>query len=656
MGAAVLGGFGRGDGELLQEVANFRLDERQRERNRVRVMRNSTATLSLSSVLGIECGATRSVALWVQGTEVRRAEGGPANLKLLNDEQLVIHLRKLRDAVTGGQTPAAIAIGMAGARMAGDHARIIAAAGQVWPGVPCRASNDLETGLAAADELSVGGGKGSKATPAARVLVLSGTGSCCFGRNAGGAVARCGGWGHLLGDQGSGYDISLRALKAVVELEDHEQKLPPVGRRILRLLLLNDAEALVGWAQGATKTEIAALAVEVFAAAQERDAVARRVLREAAASLAEDALACAARLSPRGSLVQFVLAGSVLVKQPAFARQVKRLIQQRWSGAVVEPLRREGAWGAVELARKLLKAGSEPGLEIRTRRELAQPRQTTEGLESLKQSPTEQRNPRSMKLDKLSLGAAIELMLSEDAKIPRALLLERRSIEQALRCIVRSFRQGGRLFYVGAGTSGRLGVLDASECPPTFRTSPEMVQGIMAGGQVALWNSVEGAEDDSQAGATAMQARGITQRDVVVGIAASGRTPFVWGALGEARKRRARTVLLCFNSFLNIPSSQRPNVVIAPNVGPEILTGSTRLKAGTATKLVLNIFTTLAMVQMGKVEGNLMVDVNPSNVKLRDRAVRIVRELTGADAVQATAALEKTGWIVKRALELLRPC
>lgn len=619
-------------------------------------MRNSTATPSLAPVLGIECGATRSVAMWVHGTEVRRAEGGPANLKLLNDEQLVTHLRKLRDAVTGGQIPSAIAIGMAGARMAGDHARIIAAAGQVWPGVPCRASNDLETGLAAAGESSSGIGKGVRAAPTARVLVLSGTGSCCFGRNARGAVARCGGWGHLLGDQGSGYDISLRALKAVVEQEDHEQKLPLVGRRILRLLLLNDAEALVGWAQAATKTQIAALAVEVFAAAQERDEVAQRVLREAAACLAEDALACAARLSPRGSVVQFVLAGSVLVKQPAFARQVKRLIQQRWRGAVVEPLRREGAWGAVELARQLAPKAVDSGPEVKNRRELVRSRQTPEGLDSLKQSPTEQRNPRSVKLDTLSPGAAIELMLSEDAKIPQALLHEREHIEKALRSIVRSFRQGGRLFYVGAGTSGRLGVLDASECPPTFRTSPEMVQGIMAGGQTALWNSVEGAEDDSHAGESAMEARGVTRRDVVVGIAASGRTPFVWGALREARKRGARTVLLCFNPFLRIPRSQRPNVVIAPNVGPEVLTGSTRLKAGTATKLVLNIFTTLAMVQMGKVEGNLMVDVNPSNVKLRDRAVRIVRELTGANADQATAALDKAGWVVKRALELLRPC
>jgi N-acetylmuramic acid 6-phosphate etherase len=202
---------------------------------------------------------------------------------------------------------------------------------------------------------------------------------------------------------------------------------------------------------------------------------------------------------------------------------------------------------------------------------------------------------------------------------------------------------------VGAGTSGRLGVLDASECPPTFRASPEMIQGIIAGGQRALWQAVEGAEDDCEAGAHALRFRGVTSRDLVIGIAASGRTPFVWGALGLARSVRAKTILICFNPFLKIDSKRRPTVVIAPNVGPEILTGSTRLKCGTATKLILNMISTIAMVRLGKVIGNLMVDLNPSNVKLRDRAVRIVQDLTGATAAEAQAALEKRSWVVKDA-------
>jgi N-acetylmuramic acid 6-phosphate etherase len=196
-------------------------------------------------------------------------------------------------------------------------------------------------------------------------------------------------------------------------------------------------------------------------------------------------------------------------------------------------------------------------------------------------------------------------------------------------------------------------VLDASECPPTYCTDPERVQGIIAGGQQALWRSAEGAEDDAEAGAEAVRLRGVRNRDVVVGIAASGTTPFVWGALAAARDRRVRTVLVCCNPNLQTPQGSRPDVVIAPDVGPEVLTGSTRLKAGTATKMILNMLTTLAMVRCGKVLENLMIDLNPSNTKLRERAVRIVCQLRGLGAAQARAALERHGWNVRTAVRWL---
>jgi N-acetylmuramic acid 6-phosphate etherase len=244
-------------------------------------------------------------------------------------------------------------------------------------------------------------------------------------------------------------------------------------------------------------------------------------------------------------------------------------------------------------------------------------------------------------------------MLSEEAKVPGRVLREIRTIEQAIELITRAFRQRGRLFYAGAGTSGRLGALDASECPPTFQTPPAQVQALIAGGLVALGKSTESAEDDSQAGAAAIRAKRVGARDVVVGIAASGTTPFVWGALDEARQRRAKTILVCFNPHLKFPRGCRPSVVIAPEVGPEVLTGSTRLKAGTATKLILNLFTTLSMVRLGKVRSNLMVDLNPSNSKLKDRAVRIARELTGATEAQTRLILEKHRWSVRRALDEL---
>jgi len=275
-------------------------------------------------------------------------------------------------------------------------------------------------------------------------------------------------------------------------------------------------------------------------------------------------------------------------------------------------------------------------------------------VRSSRLSPTEQRNPRSQYLDKMPVRDAVALMLSEEAKVPRVLLAHRQKLARAVELVVRAFRRGGRLLYVGAGTSGRLGVLDASECPPTFRAPPEMVQGIIAGGDLALRRSVEGAEDNQVAGAKEIARRRVGSKDVVLGIAASGATPFVWGALDEAKRRRATTILLCFNPFLEVPRALRPTLMIAPDLGPEVLTGSTRLKAGTATKLVLNVLTTLAMVRMGKVISNLMVDVVPGNAKLRDRAVRMVQSLTDADYAEAKAALKQSGWIITKAVQRLR--
>jgi N-acetylmuramic acid 6-phosphate etherase len=239
--------------------------------------------------------------------------------------------------------------------------------------------------------------------------------------------------------------------------------------------------------------------------------------------------------------------------------------------------------------------------------------------------------------------------------VPAILMEHRRSISRAIEWVASALRAGGRLFYVGAGTSGRLGVLDASECPPTFRTSPDQVQGIIAGGAQALLMSIEGAEDDAVAGGQAIKFRGVNGKDVVVGIAASGRTPFVWGALHEASRRRARTILLTFNPHLKIPSAAGLDLMIAPDLGPEVLTGSTRLKAGTATKLLLNMFSTLAMVRLGKVAGNLMVDLNPTNRKLQERAVRIVCELTGVGESRAVEVLRRSRWVVKKAVENLGP-
>jgi N-acetylmuramic acid 6-phosphate etherase len=614
----------------------------------MRRMTTGAGTAFNQMFLGIEGGGTRTVALLADENErlLERREFGPANLKLLNDAQLVLHFRAISEAFP---RPTALAIGLAGAREEKDWQRIRVAAARVWPGIPCHATNDLETALAAAASGRERGNRERRSQSAATVLVLSGTGSCCYGRATDGRVAKFGGWGHLLGDKGSGYEIGLRALKAVVYYFDRDGEWSELGQRVLRALQLNEPNELISWVQSAAKADIAVLAVEVFAAAARRDKIASDILAGAAHSLAKDAASCARRLVKAGAPVQFVLAGSVLLKQPRFAKQVALHLKLLWPKATISPLKRESAWGSVVLAKASAKPGGQASPTLQQKQAGAPSPAKPEKL-----SPTEMRHPDSMHLDELSLAAAITLMLREDGRIPSAILAERKKIERAVGLMVQAFRGGGRLFYVGAGSSGRLGVLDASECPPTFRTSPELVQGIMAGGQRALWTAVEGAEDDAAAGARALQFRGLTRHDVVVGIAASGRTPFVWGALAEARRRQAKTVLLCFNPFLKIPRNTRPDLVIAPNLGPEILTGSTRLKAGTATKLILNIFTTLAMVRLGKVRGNLMVDLNPSNVKLRDRAVRIVQELTGTDAATARLALEKHRWVVTAACDNIR--
>lgn len=265
---------------------------------------------------------------------------------------------------------------------------------------------------------------------------------------------------------------------------------------------------------------------------------------------------------------------------------------------------------------------------------------------------TEQRNPNSTALGLKTTREIVRIFNEEDRKAVAAVEAEAEAIAQAVEIIVSAFQQGGRLFYIGAGTSGRLGVLDASECPPTFSTDPGMVQGIIAGGDVALRRAVEGEEDKPERGAAAIRERQLTPRDVLIGIASSGRTPYVRGALKEARAIGATTICLC---CVTPPDAWKPfvNHFITPIVGPEILTGSTRLKAGTATKLVLNMLTTIAMVKIGKTYDNLMVDVHASNSKLIDRSIRIVQEVTGVNAARAEATLAQADGKAKVAIVML---
>ena len=272
-------------------------------------------------------------------------------------------------------------------------------------------------------------------------------------------------------------------------------------------------------------------------------------------------------------------------------------------------------------------------------------------LQTLSTLITEKRNPNSMHVDSLSALEIVQLMNEEDKQVPLAIEKCLPQIAQAVECIVAAFQQGGRLVYIGAGTSGRLGVLDASECPPTFGVSPEMVKGIIAGGERALRHPIEGAEDSKAQAVVDLQTIHFSSKDVLVGIAASGRTPYVIGALEYAKRLGSVTVSIASN-----PNSAMANIVdiaIDTVVGPEVLTGSSRLKSGTAQKLVLNMLTTASMILMGKCYQNLMVDVQASNEKLKARAIRIVMQATDCDKAIAEETLKQADQNAKLAIMMI---
>jgi len=276
---------------------------------------------------------------------------------------------------------------------------------------------------------------------------------------------------------------------------------------------------------------------------------------------------------------------------------------------------------------------------------MPQPSTLFKELEAL---ATEQRNPRSMQIDMASTRDILHIMNEDDRLVPEAVGGELPYIEEAVELVVQAFRAGGRLFYAGAGTSGRLGILDASECPPTFGSPPDMVQGLIAGGRPAVFASQEGAEDYEESGAAAIDEAGVTANDVVCGIAASRRTPYVVGAVARARELGAGTLFVTCTPHKAF--TLEVDVAICPVVGPEVIMGSTRLKSGTAQKLVLNMLTTASFIRLGKVYENMMVDLQMTNAKLVERSRRTVMTVTGLDYGEATELLARAGGHVKTAL------
>jgi N-acetylmuramic acid 6-phosphate etherase len=582
-------------------------------------------------ILGVEGGGTKTAWVLVErdGADLRILNQGklpPSNFRLVTSDRLRTIFSELPKQID-----------RAGVFLAGcaleDQPALSHICAEIWPSAKIITGNDRDSGLAAALRRGEG------------IVVNAGSGSSVTGRR-GDKIEKAGGWGHILGDAGGGYFLVIQALRFILSEYDLHRGEVQFTAKILRALCLNNLDELVRWAQTADKMEIALLAPVVFEAAAGGDARVMEIIEEGARVLGEYTEAVASRL--RLLAPKVVLMGGLFHRDSIYTHAFRRRLKKNLPDARVATAERPPELGAAWLAAEL-------GDHVTFHSKLSH-----NEIENLAEAITEQRNPRSENLEKLSPRALVDLFVGEEKFVEGALRGAIADLSRAIEIVTESLRNGGRLFYVGAGSSGRIGVLDASEITPTFGAPPDLVQGVIAGGATALYRSVEGAEDEESAGALAMDERGIKNGDVVIGITASGRTPFVLGALRRANSSGGKTVLLTCNSATravvagvspaeyeaasDAPGNVIVDLVIHLAVGPEVLTGSTRLKAGTATKVALNIISTGAMVALGKVRGNLMIDLHTSSGKLRDRAVRVVAQLAGCDYDSARNMLEANGW------------
>ena len=572
-------------------------------------------------ILGVEGGGTKTSWVLVERGEsdLRVLDEGklpPANFRLAKPDELRTMFRELPKEINRA------GIFLAGCGTEEDRQSLTRLCAEGWPQAKIVVGSDRDSGLAAA----LGHGDG--------IVVNAGSGSSITGRRDK-RIENAGGWGHILGDVGGGYYLTLQALRLILREYDLHRGEVQFTTKILQALSLNNLDELVRWAQTADKMEVAMLAPVVFEAAAGGDAGVMEIIEEGARVLCEYTEAVATRLHALAPKV--VLLGGLFQRDSIYNHAFRRRLKKTLPDARVTNSERAPEFGAAWLAAEMQswpEIHSEP---------------SAEKVDDLAAALTEQRNPRSENLEKMNAQDLVKLFVDEEKFVGEALRAASANLTRAIELVAESMRKGGRLFYVGAGTSGRLGVLDASEIPPTFGAPRELVQGIIAGGATALHRSVEGAEDETSNGALAIDRRGIKDVDVVIGIAASGRTPFVLGALTRAKSLGAKTILLSCNPARE--KNMNVDLAIDLAVGPEILTGSTRLKAGTATKIALNIISTGAMVALGKVRGNLMIDLNTTSTKLRDRATRMVAELTESDYESARAQLEESGWDLRAVLK-----
>ena len=571
-------------------------------------------------ILGVDGGGTKTAWILVERDEgeLRVIDQGklpPSNFRLTPLDRLRTVFRQLPQAIDR------VGMFLAGCGTVEDRRDLTNLCAEIWSKAKIITGSDRDSNLAAA----LGRGDG--------IAVNAGTGASVTGRR-GEHIEKAGGWGHILGDAGGGYFISVQALRLILREYDLHRGEAKFTAAILRTLSLNSRDELVRWAQTADKMQIATLAPIVFEAAINNEANAMKIIEEGASVLSEYTEAVATRLHLLAPKV--MLLGGLFQRDSIYTHAFRRRLKKNMPDARVAMSEQAPELGAAWLAAEM------------TDRAIIRSGEGDKERVELGTALTEQRNERSKNLEKLTAREVVQLFLEEEKFVQEALLKQADALARGIEMVTKALRKGGRLFYVGAGTSGRLGVLDASEIPPTFGVAPEMVQGIMAGGTNALHRSVERAEDELGGGALAIDERGVRNVDIVCVISASGRTPFVLGALIESKNRGAQTIFLTCNPVRDRAEAFDLEIDFA--TGPEILTGSTRLKAGTATKVALNILSTGAMVALGKVRGNLMVDLAISNVKLRDRAARMLAEFMKCDYAEAVERLEKNRWNLRAAL------
>ncbi|HHB91079.1 MAG TPA: N-acetylmuramic acid 6-phosphate etherase [Anaerolineae bacterium] len=581
-------------------------------------------------VIGVDGGGSKTEAVLLdwEGRELGRGRGGSSNWHLVGRDAA-------RDVLAAVMAEAATAAGVDLARVqavtwalagAGRPAEADALRSVQAELLPHAVGQVVTDALAA-----LVGGVGARFG----VVAISGTGMMVYGENGPDIQARAGGWGHLL-DEGSGYAIAMHALRAIARVHDHVDALPTqLTQSLLAALGLHAPQQLIPWLYAPERrpAHVAALAPLVLDAAEAGDLLAMEGMLRAADALAAGVDAVARQLALKTPF-PLVLSGGLLTGNAFYRAVVAQSIRTRVPAARPMLPQADAATGAALLALAMLGRTLPPRVL---------PSSDGDGVWA-----SEQPNVLTHELDRRSALELAGLMHLEDGRAVASMRPVLPQIATAIDAIAARMKQGGRLIYVGAGTSGRLGVLDASECPPTFNTAPGQVVGIIAGGPKALTEAVEEAEDDPNAGAQDIQALDVGPLDSVVGIAASGRTPYVVGALTEARRRGALTLALICN--LPAPLAQIAEHVIAPLVGPEVIAGSTRLKAGTVQKLALNMLSTGVMVQLGKTYGNLMVDLRQQNVKLQRRARRIVAQACQITEEEAAQVLAQSRGDVKVAI------